>query len=273
MPRYALLLVLILTPGRAWPWGAPGHEVVAAIAEARLTPEARRFVRQLIGDESLSEPDIATWADGLRDRRTRPWHYVNIPISSGHYDPARDCARGCAVTAIERAEHELQGNDGARRRAADALRWLVHVVGDLHQPLHAGDAWDRGGNDLRVRLGARREPTNFHHVWDTEVVTSLVGHRGPLELARRLDQEISPAQVAAWTATLSAAAWAEESSRTARTLYAELGRGPGDESILSLPADYPRLQRSRVELALQRAGVRLAALLNRIASTRQGLTH
>jgi hypothetical protein len=259
------LLFLLVLPTTARSWGAPGHEIVAAIANARLTPPARRLVRELVGDEPLSDPGIATWADALRDPATRPWHYVNIPMSSGRYDARRDCARGCAVSTIERAVAELQGSGPAMRRA-DALRWLVHVVADIHQPLHAGDGWDRGGNALPVRFGRRRQPTNLHHVWDSEVVHPLLGHRrGPLGAARDLDVAITPQQAAAWAANLDPAAWAEESSREARDVYAELGRRPGDTSLLALPASYPATQRRRVELALERAGVRLAALLDRAA--------
>jgi hypothetical protein len=259
-----LLAILLFLPSRARSWGAPGHEIVAAIAEARLTPAARRLVRELVGDEPLSDPNIATWADALRDPATRPWHYVNIPLSSGRYDARRDCARGCAVSTIEHAVSELEGNGPAMRRA-DALRWLVHVVADLHQPLHAGDGFDRGGNGLPVRFGRRRQPTNLHHVWDTEVVHPLLSRRGALGAARDLNAAITSGQAAAWAATLGPLAWAEESSRATRDIYAELGRRPGDPRILTLPADYPATQQRRVELALECAGVRLAALLDQIA--------
>jgi hypothetical protein len=151
---------------------------------------------------------------------------------------------------------------------ADALRWLVHLVGDIHQPLHAGDGWDRGGNDFRVRIGRRREPTSFHHVWDTEVVAPLVRRSGPLVAARSLGADISRADAARWTAVLDPAAWAEESSREAQAIYTELQRRPRDTAIVALPRDYRALECQRVEADLERAGVRLAALLNRIARAR-----
>jgi hypothetical protein len=266
--RPVLLAALLLVPPRlAAAWGAPGHEIVAAIAEDRLSPAARALVVELIGDERLSDPDIATWADAQRDPATRPWHYVNIPFTSGRYDRARDCRRGCAVETISWATRELEGQGPSPRRA-DALRWLVHVVADLHQPLHAGDGTDRGGNGVRVRLGRRRQPTNLHHVWDTEVVAPLVRERGPLRAAQALEQELRPADATAWALELTPEAWAEESSREARSIYAELHLRPGDDPLVTLPENYAAVQEPRVVRALQRAGVRLAALLDRIARTR-----
>jgi hypothetical protein len=107
------------------------------------------MVPEIVGDVPLHAPEIAVWADRERDPKTRPWHYVNIPFAAGHYDAARDCPRGaCAVAEIDRARDELLC-PGSSLRRADALRWLVQLVADLHQPLHAGDGWDHGGNDLR----------------------------------------------------------------------------------------------------------------------------
>jgi hypothetical protein len=258
----------LLAPAAARPWSARGHEVVAAIAEERLTPAAREMLRELVGDTPLSAPEIATWADALRDRKKRRWHFVNIPFSAEHYDARRDCPEeACSVAALDRAVAELSGR-GSPMRRADALRWLVHLVGDLHQPLHAGDGWDRGGNDLRVRIGRRRQPSNLHRVWDDDVVKPLLRRETPLSAARALAAEISRADAERWAAELRPVAWAEESNRVARAIYVELGRRPQDETIARLPPGYAAAQRRRVESALQRAGVRLAALLDRIASRR-----
>jgi hypothetical protein len=270
-PSAASLLALALAalaPRPALAWGAPGHQIVAEIAASRLSPAARAMVREIAGDMPLSDPEIATWADALRAPATRPWHYVNVPLSASRYDPSRDCPRGaCAVAAIERSAAALAGGGGALRRS-DALRWLVHLVADLHQPLHAGDGRDRGGNDLPVRLGRRRQPTNLHRVWDGEVIEPLVRRRDPGAAARDLGGRIGRAEAAAWSADLDPATWAEESRREVRAIYAELERIPGDRHILHLPREYAPAQRLRVEAALQRSGVRLAALLDRIARER-----
>jgi hypothetical protein len=118
------LALAALLPQTALGWGADGHRTVAAIAEERLSPRARTMVRELVDDVPLSDPDVATWADALRDPRTRPWHYVNIPFSA-RYDATRDCVRGCAAETLERATAELVGNGSAMRRTpcAGSCTW------------------------------------------------------------------------------------------------------------------------------------------------------
>lgn len=258
-------LLLVLAPTNTLAWGTAGHEVVAAIAEERLSPRARAMVREIVGDVPLHAPEIAAWADQLRDPRTRPWHYVNIPFASGRYDARRDCPGGaCVVAQIERAREDL-ARTGSPLRRADALRWLVHLVADLHQPLHAGDGWDRGGNELRVRVGRRREPTNLHRVWDVDVVKRLLRRRGPLAIPAILGRRFTPTQLDTWAANLDPVSWAGESSREARAIYAELGVTPRTREIIALPQGYAEAESPRVEEALERAGVRLAAMLDQAA--------
>jgi hypothetical protein len=260
-----LAALALLVPVQAHAWGAPGHEIIAAIAEDRLTPAARAMVRDLVGAERLSDPDIATWADAHRDPRTKPWHYVNIPLGS-RYDARRDCAKGCAVETISRAAEVLEG-DASPRQRADALRWLVHVVGDLHQPLHAGDGWDRGGNLFLVRVERRRQPAAFHHVWDTDVVHPLL--RGGLQSAvARVMGAITRDDAERWAAESDPAAWSNESSALALRIYRALGRRPQDTAIVQLSAVYVPAQGALASEQLAKAGVRLAALLNRIAERR-----
>jgi hypothetical protein len=269
-PALAAALALLLAPALARAWSTAGHEVVGAIAEARLSPAARALVREIAGDVPLSAPEIGSWADRIRDRDTGPWHYVNIPFESGRYMPARDCPKGaCAVAVIARQEAILRDPRASAIARADALRWLVHLVADLHQPLHAGDGRDRGGNELRVRVRDRQDETDLHRVWDVDVISAVVERRGPHRAAREVLAGVSHAQAALWAGALDPAAWAEESNREARAMYAELGRSPEDRALAPLtPPDYARAQRRRTEAALARAGIRLAALLDRIAAAR-----
>jgi hypothetical protein len=267
---WTLALAVLATPGFARAWSAPGHELVGAIAEARLSPAARALVDELTGGLPLSAREIAVWADTVKDPITGPWHYVNIPFASGRYTPARDCpTEDCIVSAIEEAETVLRDRRASLEARTLALRWLVHLVADLHQPLHAGDGRDRGGNDLLVRLRNRKKATNLHRVWDVDVVKSLLADRSPDRAGRELLARVPAADAARWAGTLDPAAWADESSREARAIYAELGRAPGDRGVRTLaPWHYDRAQRSRAEAALARAGIRLAALLDRIAAAR-----
>ncbi|MFO0583007.1 MAG: S1/P1 nuclease [Anaeromyxobacter sp.] len=263
-PRALAVLALgaALAPaGAARAWGPDGHVVVTTIAEARLSPEARALVADAAGGAALSDPDLATWADRNRDRATARWHYVNIPFGST-YDPARDCPRGdCAVAAIGRARDALAG---ARDPAArlEALRWLVHLVADLHQPVHAGDGFDRGGNEVRVRVGGRREPTNLHKVLDGETVKAVLRGRPAREAGRALAAALDPAQAKAWAATLDPADWANASNAEAQAIYRDLDLTPQTREIVAVPAGWAERWRPRTEAALAAAGVRLAALLD-----------
>lgn len=267
--RALLALGLLLAPVPALPWSEAGHRIVGGIAEERLSPAAQRLVRELLGSQTLSDPDVVAWADRDRSRRTAAWHFVNIPFTAEGYVAERDCPRGaCAVAAIERVAARLRDANEPRRRAG-SLRWLVHLVADLHQPMHAGDGGDRGGNETWVQLGRRQQKVSVHHLWDRFVVEPLVAGRDPLFTARALAAGVAPADGAVWAGDLSPASWATESHRLARSLYAELRTFPVSRGRILLPASYPESQRARTEQALLRAGVRLAALLDRIALERE----
>lgn len=264
-----LALAALLLPAPARPWSGPGHRVVGAIAEERMGPAARRLVREIVGAKLLSDHEIATWADDVRDRRTAPWHYVNVPFGAEGYEPRRDCPRaGCAVSALDAAIARLRAGKDAVE-LADALRWLVHLVADLHQPMHVGELRDRGGNETEVRIGRRRQPVSVHYVWDRLVVDPLLRGSDPLRAGRALSAALGPEEAAAWGADPSPVAWANESHRLARSLYAELRTFPVSRDTILLPGDYAASQRARTSEALAKAGVRLAATLDRIAAERE----
>jgi hypothetical protein len=271
--RLAALLgaTLLLAPAAARGWNDEGHEVVGALAERRLGPEARAMVREILGEARLSDRDVAVWADDHRDRTNAPWHWVDIPFARGRYDAALDCPGGmCAVARIEWAAGVLAREQDPGSRL-EALRWLVHVVGDLHQPLHAAEGW-RGGNlggvRLPVHVGDRSYVASLHVLWDAEVVWPVLGGRAPAALAAALDAAAGPAGAPGWLDDLSPAAWAGESNRLARAIYAELGVTPVQRARIEVPERYVTAQRGRVEAALAKAGLRLAALLDRIARAR-----
>ena len=149
-------------------WGKAGHRVVATIATTLLTGEARAQVADLL-DPGTTLADISTWADEVRPSRpnTAPWHYGNIPGEASGYSAQRDCSRGCVVSAIERSLRLLQDPSNDRAIRQEALKWLVHFVADLHQPLHA-IADERGGNDLIVQFNGHQ--TNLHRFWDGDMI-------------------------------------------------------------------------------------------------------
>ncbi len=269
LPLLCLAVALGAAPGTAAAWSAQGHRVVAAVAEDRLTPAARRLVREILGATPMTDARVAAWADAQRDPATRAWHYVNIPHGAPAYDEARDCPRdACAVAALARAAALLRDGDSAAG-SADAFRWLVHLVADLHQPLHA-DGRERGGTTLETRrAGGAARPRSLHRVWDEDVLGPILRRRGAVEAGRALSRGLPGEETARAVGELSPAAWANESHALARALHAEVERFPRERGIVLLPADYAARQRTRAEAQLRRAGARLAALLDRIAVARE----
>ena len=167
---FSLLLAALPIPAGAW--GSQGHQVVANLAQAQLSAKAKREVDRLLAlepGETLAS--ISTWADEHRSPATAAWHYVNFPKNSCNYSPERDCPDGqCVVAAIDRQRDILASSvtDEARLRA---LKYLVHLVADVHQPLHAGYAEDRGGNSYQLQAFMRG--SNLHAFWDSGLIRAL----------------------------------------------------------------------------------------------------
>lgn len=247
-------LTLLSPPGPALAWGPEGHDVVATLAAANLTPAARSQVSALLGGDTMIVLD-ANWADEIRDDRqqTAPWHYVNIPLNAPGYDPRRDCADGqCVVAQIQRNEAVLADRRAPKAARADALRFLIHLIGDVHQPLHAADNGDKGGNGFTVFLRGKR--TNLHHVWDNDVVENFGRDAGAVAL--QINASLTPRQKSQESGG-TPTDWANESLSAARGIYAQI-RSP------HLPHDYAQRQSGLARDRLARAGLRLAAVLNRI---------
>jgi S1/P1 Nuclease len=259
----ALLNASILSPSNALAWGSEGHRIVAAIAADELTPAARSQVQALLGsaDARSAMEDASTWADEIKWQRpnTRPWHYVDIEVGTRGYDKVTDCPTGdCVVAQIERDEAILKDKRLATPVRAEALRFLIHFVGDLHQPLHCADNRDRGGNEVKVLIGRRHE--NLHVVWDANVVQSL-GH-DPDIVATRLERQIMPTEIASWRRG-TVQDWANETFHVAgREIYSKLPGSGGVEEPVMLPKGYARMENGVTQGQLERAGVRLASALN-----------
>ena len=203
----------------------------------------------------------STWADEIRPQRpeTAPWHFVDIPVGSAGYNPRRDCPRGdCVVAQIEREQRMVADRTLLPAVRAEALRYLIHFIGDIHQPLHAADNGDRGGNEMRAVLDGRR--TNMHAVWDVDVVRALGGD--PLYVASQLEAEMSLEKHVSWQMG-TPADWANESFRLANTeVYGALSSPGATGAPVVLPRDYARRESGVVREQLEKAGVRLAWVLN-----------
>jgi hypothetical protein len=233
-------------------WYDEGHRLVGRLAEGRLTPQAAAAVHALLGGQSLA--DAALWADRIRVQRpdTKPLHYVNIPLAASGYLPARDCPTGrCIIAAIERDRLTLADTHAALAARAEALRFLTHLIGDLHQPLHVADDGDRGGNDRRVTfLGL---PKNLHEVWDGELIeaSGLSEEQYYARLRRRMDSLDLTALERG-----TAVDWALEGHALAAQRAYRLPHGA------TIDRGYVEASLPSVDRALIAAGVRLARVLN-----------
>jgi len=229
-----------------------GHRLVVRIALPRLTPHTAEAVRALLGRESLV--DASVWADNLKIERpeTKALHYVNIPLSATDYQPSRDCPDGrCLIAAIEEDRKILSSPTAPAAQRTEALKFLVHFMGDLHQPLHVSNNRDEGGNNRMVTfLGTTRK---LHEVWDGELIeASGLGEDRYLETLRRKMDSLDLSAMERG----SVVDWAMEGHRVAA------------QHAYLLPRDgklgdaYEEANRPLVDLALIEAGVRLAKVLN-----------
>ena len=273
------VVVALLAPAHVDAWGVIGHQVVVRIALSQMTSEAKTLVGDLLGDEDPVE--VSTWADEVRRDRpeTYNWHFVNIPYAAEAYVAERDCretASGdCVIGALARERRALANRSLARGARAEALRFLLHFVGDLHQPLHSIDNRDRGGNDVMVQVEGYVQPPdqpfrlNLHAVWD-----------GVLIDARGLDAESYARQLIDRLAaedlgdgdTIDVVGWAVEAHDVGRRdVYAFRGFQPGAPAAgpVVLDATYQRAAQAAVDRQLMRAGVRLARILNEAAAPRR----
>lgn len=241
------LAVALLPCGAAQAWGPVGHQTVAMAARAQLTPEALAQLQDLMALEpGTTLAELATWADEHRSPETGPWHYVNLPAGDCHYRPARDCPDGQCIVAVLDAQLRILASRAPQSERLQALKWVVHLVADVHQPLHAGMAEDRGGNRYQLQFLLRW--SNLHALWDSGLIHHM-GEDAPT-LAARLARQFWPSS----PGSLSVRAAAEESCRIARQpgFYP-----PGNVGQTYISANMPI-----VEQRLWLASARLAALLN-----------
>jgi hypothetical protein len=254
--RLIVTLTLMILPSPVFAWGAEGHEIVAGVARSALSPAARNDVGGLLGGESMLIHD-SNWADEVRDQRpdSRLWHFVDIPLEASGYDARRDCAGGdCVVAQITRDVRIVANRRLPAALRAEALRFLIHFVADVHQPLHAEDNDDHGGNGVRVYLRGQR--TNLHHIWDVSVVEALGFDANAVSSDIVLG--ISSSQRKSWQAG-TPESWANEAHAIARE---EIYNFVDGRRTLRLPPAYLDREKGVTRAQLAKAGLRLAWLLN-----------
>lgn len=279
-PLAGFALVILLSAVLSGPvaaWGALGHSMVGELAERHLDPKAKAEVALLLaGEPDPTLAGVANWADTLRSsdperfKTTSRWHYINAKGGGCGFDLDRDCPDGnCVVGAIE-AQRKILGDPtqpiAARR---DALKFIVHFVGDVHQPMHAGNRTDSGGNGFQVSLRTPIEPeayarakyvdgvmgTNLHSVWDYYILADR--GLGLQAYSNKLDALPWPPYPAPSQYDVMPLAWAGESCRLidARGIYPPDDKHTMDDAYLDA-------MRPLAEQRVRQAAWRLAQLLN-----------
>jgi nuclease S1 len=277
MKRLMVLAALLCAAplDEAGSWGQEGHSIVAEIAQRRLTPEALREVDRLLASDlnlpkhsHVSLSSIASWADDYRSDQghieTYNWHFVDIPYDRDTYDPLRDCSKDpvkgdCVINALARLVPELTDCWKKDTERAMALKFIVHFIGDLHQPLHATtrvnpdtDKDDLGGNLIQVTFFG--QVTNLHHVWDSDLILHKVYDWG--EYVRRLETEWLPGKDIPALQGGDTVSWAQDAHHVAQIVA--YGFSPDH----ALGQDYYNAAIPMVDQQLALGGLRLARVLN-----------
>jgi nuclease S1 len=311
-----VLALFFCTASTAHAWGCKGHQTVALIAEKHLTPEARQSVEKLLGENPIDPKlkrycgdatqdlmvDASTWPDDVRnERHNGPWHYTDIPRGKHKGSLEEFCgADGCVTRAIEEQRAILKDKSADSVKRAEAIRYLIHFVGDLHQPLHVINNGDNGGNCVPVKylhheplpnpLHPEREDysPNLHQIWDTEIIERDMEVSNPHRYADELDEKFRT-ESAAWEAAgIHVENWAWEVHEQAETeVYDAFSvristepdvkpKGCSDnnhvgkrqfDKHLTVDEAYQSRAAKTAEKGLAEAGVRLAIILNDAAKS------
>jgi hypothetical protein len=251
----ALVAVTLLS------WGVTGHRTCGRIAENHLTPAARAAVHDLLGDESLA--DASTWADEVRSqpefKNNGPWHYIDIPRGL-NFEQFSASVKGMtepnAYGELLRMENDLTSATTTREQKIVALKYIVHIVEDLHQPFHVGNTEDKGGNTIQVNYNG--QGTNLHALWDSK----LIDHGGlsDEQLAAQYDH-IPSDKIKEWQSA-PLMQWIWESYQLSTRLYAEIDQLKSRAISDAYYDEHIPIVKERIQMA----GIRLAGLLNQIFS-------
>ncbi len=277
-----MLVVSPLYASAALAWGELGHEVTALIAYRHLTPTARTALDALLAsdDDPLTKPDFASrtvWADKYRlaHRETSAWHFIDMeieqpdmmaacfgfPVLAAGQLASQGPAQDCIVNKIEEFFAELRNQSTPPAERLLALKFLIHFVGDLHQPLHAADHADRGGNCVALSPSPDGGDKNLHAYWDVGAVAAL----GPSakQIAARLDAGITNDDLNSWTRG-DARAWALESFALGQKDAYSLDARPTCQSpgSTALSPEYRSQAQKDAALQIEKAAIRIAGLLN-----------
>ncbi|MBS9462698.1 S1/P1 nuclease [Flagellimonas sp. 389] len=251
MNKVFFLFLLVPLLGFSNYWGKTGHRVTGHIAQNHLSGKAKRALNDLLDGHSLAF--VSTYADEIKADRSNskfsPWHYVNYPLDM-RYEDSEKSEFGDVVMAIEECIRVVKNKNSERENRVFHLKMLVHLVGDLHQPMHASRAEDKGGNDIQLQWFG--EGTNLHRVWDKNLIVSY--GMTYTELATELDRLPRRERKKIQEGTIYD--WVHESHLLAAELYASVE--PGEKIGYQYSYKYNDLLFGQ----LQKGGLRLAKVLN-----------
>lgn len=261
MKKYSFLLSIVFVSIALVlaSWGRTGHRTIGKLAANHLTPKAQAAVQQILGNESLA--DVSSWADELRGQEkyksTSTWHFLNLPLGLNYADfekAVKEKKEESVYTAFMQTQATLKDKNASQESKAEALKFLVHFVGDLHQPMHISRAEDKGGNT--IQLNYEDKGTNLHSLWDTK----MLEHQGLTyeQLASKYDN-VSDKQIKQWQKD-PLMKWLWESYEISTELYAEVD-AMGSRKI---DDTYYQKHLPQIEVRIQQAGMRLAGVLNAI---------
>jgi hypothetical protein len=251
MKRIIILLLFTVCYAHVNAWGPTGHRATGAVADKYLNKKARKEIERILGGQSLAM--AATWMDEIRSDSTydytADWHWVTLQDGQT-YEQSEKNPKGDIIQALEKIITELKSKTLTPEEETKRVKMLIHLIGDIHQPLHVGGGNDRGGND--VRISWFRNESNLHRVWDSDMIDDT--KLSYSELAQSLEKP-TPAQLTGWQNS-SVKDWAYESMAYRKQVY-DIGAG-------KLGYQYSYKYFHIVRYRLLQAGVRLASVLNEI---------
>ncbi|EHQ30570.1 S1/P1 nuclease [Mucilaginibacter paludis] len=238
-------------------WGETGHRAVAKIAANHLSPKAQLAVRNLLGKETL--PDISTWADEVRSdpdfKTTWVWHYIDLPAGYSFDEFAKavkTMPEANVYKMVIRCEYDLKSPATSKATKVAALKYIVHFIGDLHQPMHVSREEDRGGNNIQVKFNGF--PTDLHSLWDSGLIDHL--NLNYQQMAAKFD-DATPVEIKKWQSD-DLLIWLWESYQISNILYQEAAADP------NFTEDYYQEHLPTLQKRIEKGGIRLAGVLNAI---------
>lgn len=257
MKQTIFVFVLLLFTDGARAWGPIGHRIVGQIAEDNLTPKSKKSIKLLLGDQTLAQ--VSTWADMIRSdpnwAHAKPWHFVDIPDGEDYNTVPKD-PKGDIVVAVTDYVKTLKSEKASNEEKLIALKFLVHFVGDIHQPLHVGRPDDKGGNTIKVKFFDRS--LNLHSLWDSGMIDYQ--QISFLEYARSLQNQKSENVDDFDLDEITFSAIMNENMKIRNKVYEFKASG----EIIELGQDYFKASLPTMNQRLLLGGKRLASMLNKI---------